>query len=66
MRRRDVALQPEPLAAQLREAYMVYVIDAALFPAGFLGALAIADSPYHVVLLTPLSFRLISELYRGI
>jgi HD-GYP domain-containing protein (c-di-GMP phosphodiesterase class II) len=43
-----------PLAAQLRESYMVYAIDAMLFPVGFLGALAIDESPYYVALLTPL------------
>jgi HD-GYP domain-containing protein (c-di-GMP phosphodiesterase class II) len=43
-----------PLAAQLRESYMVYAIDAMLFPVGLLAAFAIDDSPYYVALLTPL------------
>jgi HD-GYP domain-containing protein (c-di-GMP phosphodiesterase class II) len=42
------------LAVQLREAYMVYVIDALLFPVGFLAALAIDESPYYLTLLVPL------------
>jgi HD-GYP domain-containing protein (c-di-GMP phosphodiesterase class II) len=43
-----------PLAAQLRESYMVYAIDAMLFPVGLLGAFAIDESPYYMLLLTPL------------
>jgi HD-GYP domain-containing protein (c-di-GMP phosphodiesterase class II) len=43
-----------PLAAQLRESYMVYAIDAMLFPVGLLAALASVESPYYVALLTPL------------
>ncbi len=43
-----------PLAAQMRESYMVYAIDAMLFPVGLLAAFAIDDSPYYVALLTPL------------
>jgi HD-GYP domain-containing protein (c-di-GMP phosphodiesterase class II) len=44
----------EPLSAQIREAYMVYVIDAALFPVGVLAALAAAESPFYVALVLPL------------
>jgi putative nucleotidyltransferase with HDIG domain len=40
--------------AQLRESYMVYAIDAMLFPVGLLGAFAIDESPYYMLLLTPL------------
>ena len=43
-----------PLADQLRESYMVYAIDAMLFPVGLLGAFAIDESPYYVALLIPL------------
>jgi HD-GYP domain-containing protein (c-di-GMP phosphodiesterase class II) len=43
-----------PLLVQLREAYMVYVIDAALFPVGFLAALTIDESPYYVTLMAPM------------
>jgi HD-GYP domain-containing protein (c-di-GMP phosphodiesterase class II) len=43
-----------PLDAQLRESYMVYAIDAMLFPVGLLGAFAIDESPYYMLLLTPL------------
>jgi putative nucleotidyltransferase with HDIG domain len=43
-----------PLIVQLREAYMVYVVDAALFPVGFLGALAIDESPYYIALMAPM------------
>jgi putative nucleotidyltransferase with HDIG domain len=42
------------LADQLRESYMVYAIDAMLFPVGLLAAFAIDESPYSVVLMTPL------------
>jgi putative nucleotidyltransferase with HDIG domain len=42
------------LIVQLREAYMVYVVDAALFPVGFLGALAIDESPYYITLMAPM------------
>ena len=43
-----------PLATQLRESYMVYAIDAMLFPIGLLGAFAIDESPYYMVLLIPM------------
>jgi HD-GYP domain-containing protein (c-di-GMP phosphodiesterase class II) len=43
-----------PLADQLKESYMVYAIDAMLFPVGLLAAFAIDESPYSVVLMTPL------------
>ena len=43
-----------PIGVQLKEAYMVYVIDAALFPVGFLASLAIDESPYYIALLIPL------------
>jgi HD-GYP domain-containing protein (c-di-GMP phosphodiesterase class II) len=46
--------EPAPLALQVKEAYMVYVIDAALFPVGLLGALAIDESPYYLVLVAPM------------
>ena len=44
----------EPLAAQIKEAYPVYVVDAALFPVGVLAALTIDHSPYYVALVFPL------------
>jgi putative nucleotidyltransferase with HDIG domain len=43
-----------PLIVQLREAYMVYVVDAALFPVGLLGALAIDESPFYITLMAPM------------
>jgi len=43
-----------PLAAQLREACMVYGIDAMLFPVGMLAALSIDESPYYLTLMVPL------------
>jgi HD-GYP domain-containing protein (c-di-GMP phosphodiesterase class II) len=43
-----------PLSVQVREAYMVYVIDCALFPVGVLTALASHESPYYVALILPL------------
>ena len=43
-----------PLAAQLKEGFMVYVLDGLLFPVGLLAALAIDDSPYYVALMVPL------------
>jgi HD-GYP domain-containing protein (c-di-GMP phosphodiesterase class II) len=42
------------LGEQLREAAMVYVIDVALAPVGFLAALSIDESPWFVLLLIPL------------
>jgi putative nucleotidyltransferase with HDIG domain len=44
----------EPLSAQIGEAYMVYVVDAALFPVGVLAALSIEQSPLYVALVVPL------------
>jgi len=44
----------EPLAVQVREAYLVYAVDAALFPVGVLAALAIGYSPYYAALIVPL------------
>ena len=43
-----------PLSVQLREGYMVYAIDIALFPVGFLASLAIDESPFYMALLIPL------------
>jgi HD-GYP domain-containing protein (c-di-GMP phosphodiesterase class II) len=43
-----------PLSVQLKEGYMVYAIDIALFPVGFLASLAIDESPYYLALLIPL------------
>jgi HD-GYP domain-containing protein (c-di-GMP phosphodiesterase class II) len=43
-----------PLRTQINEAYMVYVIDAALFPVGMLASLAIDESPYYTALMIPL------------
>ena len=43
-----------PLAVQLREGYMVYAIDAMLFPVGLLAAFSIDESPYLVALMIPL------------
>jgi HD-GYP domain-containing protein (c-di-GMP phosphodiesterase class II) len=43
-----------PLADQLKESYLVYAIDAMLFPVGLLAAYAIDESPYSVALMTPL------------
>ena len=42
------------LRIQIREAYMVYVIDALLFPVGLLASFAIDDSPYYIALMIPL------------
>jgi HD-GYP domain-containing protein (c-di-GMP phosphodiesterase class II) len=42
------------LAVQIKEAYMVYAIDAALFPVGLLAALAIEESALYVALTLPL------------
>jgi HD-GYP domain-containing protein (c-di-GMP phosphodiesterase class II) len=42
------------LRIQIREAYMVYVIDAALFPVGLLASFAIDDSPYYIALMIPM------------
>jgi HD-GYP domain-containing protein (c-di-GMP phosphodiesterase class II) len=42
------------LAAQLRESYFVYAIDAALAPVGLLAALALDESPYYLALMLPL------------
>jgi HD-GYP domain-containing protein (c-di-GMP phosphodiesterase class II) len=44
----------EPLAEQIKEAYLVYAVDIALFPVGVLAALAIDHSPYYVTLVVPL------------
>ena len=44
----------EPLAAQIKEAYLVYAVDIALFPVGVLAALTIDHSPYYVALIIPL------------
>jgi HD-GYP domain-containing protein (c-di-GMP phosphodiesterase class II) len=43
-----------PMIVQIREAYMVYVIDAMLFPVGVLASLAIDESPYYIALMIPL------------
>jgi putative nucleotidyltransferase with HDIG domain len=43
-----------PLSVQLSEGYMVYAIDIALFPVGFLASLAIDESPFYIALLIPL------------
>jgi putative nucleotidyltransferase with HDIG domain len=43
-----------PLADQLKESYMVYAIDAMLFPVGLLAAFGIDESPYSFALMTPL------------
>jgi HD-GYP domain-containing protein (c-di-GMP phosphodiesterase class II) len=42
------------LAVQIKEAYMVYAIDAALFPVGMLAALALDESALYVALTIPL------------
>lgn len=44
----------EPLTTQIKDAYMVYAVDVALFPVGVLGALSIDHSPYYVALMLPL------------
>jgi HD-GYP domain-containing protein (c-di-GMP phosphodiesterase class II) len=44
----------EPLSVQIKEAYLVYAVDAALFPVGLLAALTIDHSPYYVALIIPL------------
>jgi putative nucleotidyltransferase with HDIG domain len=44
----------EPLSAQIKDAYLVYVVDTALFPVGVLAALAVGFSPYYVALIIPL------------
>jgi HD-GYP domain-containing protein (c-di-GMP phosphodiesterase class II) len=44
----------KPLSAQIKDAYLVYVVDTALFPVGVLAALAIGFSPYYVALIIPL------------
>jgi HD-GYP domain-containing protein (c-di-GMP phosphodiesterase class II) len=44
----------EPLAEQIKEAYLVYAVDIALFPVGVLAALTIDHSPYYVALIIPL------------
>jgi HD-GYP domain-containing protein (c-di-GMP phosphodiesterase class II) len=43
-----------PVSDQLREARMVYVVDAALAPVGLLAALAIDESPWYLALMLPL------------
>ena len=42
------------LRQQLHESVLVYGIDAALAPVGFLAALAIDESPYYLLLLAPI------------
>ena len=42
------------LVVQIREAYMIYVLDAMLFPVGLLAALSIDESPYFTGLMIPL------------
>jgi len=42
------------VADQLHEAFMVYVVDVALAPVGLLFALAIAASPWYLILMVPL------------
>ena len=42
-----------PLAVQVKEGFMVYVLDALLFPVGLLAALCIDESPYYVLLMVP-------------
>jgi HD-GYP domain-containing protein (c-di-GMP phosphodiesterase class II) len=44
----------EPLVEQIKEAYLVYAVDIALFPVGVLAALTIDHSPYYVALIIPL------------
>jgi hypothetical protein len=43
-----------PLSVQMREAFFVYAIDAALAPVGLLATLAVDESPYYVALMIPL------------
>jgi HD-GYP domain-containing protein (c-di-GMP phosphodiesterase class II) len=45
---------PASLRLQVREAYMIYVLDAMLFPVGLLAAMAIDESPFYVALMIPL------------
>ena len=52
-----------PLRDQIRESLAVYAIDAALAPVGLLAALAIDESPWFVVLLSPL-FGVLAVLAR--
>jgi HD-GYP domain-containing protein (c-di-GMP phosphodiesterase class II) len=45
---------PARLMDQISEGYMVYAIDAMLFPVGLLAAYSIDESPYYVALMIPL------------
>jgi HD-GYP domain-containing protein (c-di-GMP phosphodiesterase class II) len=42
------------VADHVRQAFMVYVVDIALAPVGLLAALAIDESPWYLLLMTPL------------